>query len=211
MKTLILTGWFWEDYACAAAIALRRYKDADIMGISTRRLPEYLAEISNYDEIVILGVGLIGNPELLESALERLKKEKTKVRWISSLEIPENINEKIRSNLDIFLLPGGNLTKAVSSCFKIPCDDLLPLIDLEAKVPAEIKHYRQLLEAASYYYRNYQDEAAYGKAIRHLAGNDPESRWSEAEKTWWSTASVSDTGKFRAKAPLSPLFTPGST
>lgn len=182
MKTLILTGWFWEDYACAAAIALRRYKEADIMGISTRRLPEYLAEISNYDEIVILGVGLIGNPELLESALERLKKNNTKVRWISSLEIPENINSKIRSNLDIFLLSGGTLTKAVSSCFKIPCDDLLPLIDLDAKVPPEIKHYRQLLEAASYYYRNYQDEGAYGKAIRHIAANDPESRWSEAEK-----------------------------
>ena len=38
MKTLILTGWFWEDYACAAAIALRKLKDADILGISTRRL-----------------------------------------------------------------------------------------------------------------------------------------------------------------------------
>lgn len=182
MKTLILTGWFWEDYACAAAIALRWRKDADVMGISTRRLPEYLAALTGYDEIVILGVGLIGNPELLESALENLKKQKTKVRWISSLDIPENIGAGIRSHLDIFLRTGGNLTEAVSSCFKIPCDDILPLVLTGSKESAETKSYRRLLEAASYYYRNYQDEAAYGKAIRHLAANDPESRWSEAEK-----------------------------
>ena len=140
MKTLILTGWFWEDYACAAAIALRWRKDADVMGISTRRLPEYLAALTGYDEIVILGVGLIGNPELLESSLENLKKQKTKVRWISSLDIPENIGAGIRSHLEIFLRTGGSLTEAVSSCFKIPCNDILPLVNPSAKESGNSSH-----------------------------------------------------------------------
>ena len=182
MKTLILTGWFWEDYACAAAIALRKFKEADILGISTRRLPEYLMELKGYNEVMILGVGLIGNPELLGSALENLKKNEVKVRWISSMEIPENIGEGIRSNLDTFIKTEGSLTEAVSSCLKIPCKDILPLVKPKAKLPGALKHYRELFDAASYYYRTYQDEAAYGKAIRHLANNDPESVWSEAEK-----------------------------
>ena len=182
MKTLILTGWFWEDYACAAAIALRKLKDADILGISTRRLPEYLMELKGYDEVVILGVGLIGDPELLGSALENLKKERVKVRWISSMEIPENIGGAVRKNLDIYLKTDGSLTEAVSACLGIPCKDILPLTKQSAKLAPALKHYRELLDAASYYYRNYQDETAYGKAIRHLANGDPESCWSETEK-----------------------------
>lgn len=182
MKTLILTGWFWEDYACAAAVALRKFKDAQVMGMSTRRLPEYLSEVSGCDRIVILGVGLIGNPEMLNKALTRLKKQKCSVQWLSTLEIPPVITEEIKSKLDIFLMPGITLTEAAGKCFGISCSDILPLINIQAKVPSAIKHYRQLLEAASYYYRNYQDEEAYGNAIRHLADNDPESRWSEREK-----------------------------
>ncbi len=182
MKTLILTGWFWEDYACAAAIALRHYKEADIMGMSTRRLPEYLSQLSGYNEVVILGVGLIGNPALLEDALGKLQRKKVRVRWISSLEVPENINENITSKLEIFLQIGVTLSEAVSSCFNVSGKDLEPLLHINSSVPSAIKHYRQLLEAASYFYRNYQDEAAYGNAIRHLAAGDPESRWSEDEK-----------------------------
>ena len=39
MKRLILTGWGWKDYACAAALALRHFKTGEILGMSTRRLP----------------------------------------------------------------------------------------------------------------------------------------------------------------------------
>ena len=55
-KTLILTGWKHGDYAVAAALALRHYGTADILGISRRRLPEFMEEVSGYSEIAILGV-----------------------------------------------------------------------------------------------------------------------------------------------------------
>ena len=44
MDNLIVTGWGWKDYAIAAAIALRHYNKAHIIGMSTRKLPEFLTE-----------------------------------------------------------------------------------------------------------------------------------------------------------------------
>ena len=45
MDTLIITGWGWMDYACAAALALRHFGRAEVVGMSTRRLPEFLSEV----------------------------------------------------------------------------------------------------------------------------------------------------------------------
>ena len=104
MDNLILTGWFWKDYAVAAAVALRHYRKADIYGVSTRRLPEMLNEIgSKYKEIAILGVGLTGNPEFLEKALTKLQKNGVHIRWISALDFPENLAEATRTKLDSFI------------------------------------------------------------------------------------------------------------
>ena len=92
MDNLILTGWFWKDYAVAAAVALRHYRKADIFGVSTHRLPELLNEVGNkYKGIAILGVGLSGDAELLEKALTKLQKNGVHVRWISALDFPEYI------------------------------------------------------------------------------------------------------------------------
>ncbi len=174
MKKLILTGWGWLDYACAAALALRHHLDAEVMGMSTRRLPEFLNEVTGYREIIILGVGLTGNVELLGEALAKLAKRGIRVSWISALEAPESVGEEIRSQIDIFVGGDGEITSAVAACYGIAHDDLSALL--------ETRGYSQLLEAAMYAYRNYQDEKAYGSAIRHLADGDPESKWLETEK-----------------------------
>ena len=43
MNTLILTGWGWKEYAVAAAVALKGLNgQAEVRGMSKRRLPEYL-------------------------------------------------------------------------------------------------------------------------------------------------------------------------
>ena len=75
-KTLILTGWKYTDYAVAAALALRHFKSADILGMSRRRLPEYLEGVTDYAEILILGVSLTGDTERLAKALKALKAKK---------------------------------------------------------------------------------------------------------------------------------------
>lgn len=116
MENLILTGWGWKDYACAAALALRHWKKADIFGMSTRRLPEFLNEARGYKNIVILGIGLTGDPELLEKALKKLKAKPVQVSWISCIPVPESISEEIQSALDIFV-DGDGITDAVSLCY----------------------------------------------------------------------------------------------
>ena len=181
MDNLILTGWFWKDYAIAAAVALRYYKKADIYGVSTRRLPEMLNEIgSEYKEIAILGVGLTGDPELLEKALTKLQKNGVRVRWISALDFPECIGDNIREKLDSFICYDDGITEATSQCFKISYNDIAPLA--EQSVPENLQSVHDLLESAMYFYRNFQDERAYGMAIYHIAHNVPESRWSSCEK-----------------------------
>lgn len=180
MDTLILTGWGWKDYACAAALALRHFKRADVLGMSTRRLPEFLNEVKGYKNILILGVGLTGDPKCLLKAVTKLNEKNVKIRWISALEFPENLPNELRSKIDPFV-GGDGITDAVSRCFDISCDDLVPLISQEETAPA-VGSFHLLLEAAMYVYRNYQDEKAYGDAIRHIADGDPESRWSDAEK-----------------------------
>ena len=181
MENLILTGWGWKDYACAASLALRHWKKADIFGISTRRLPEFLFyDAGSYKNIVILGIGLTGDPELLEKALKKLKAKSVQVSWISAIDVPESISEKIRSMLDIFV-DGDGITEAVSLCYKLPYEDLEPLT-IEESRDRKVLPYHQLIEAAMYSYRNYQDEKSYGDAIRHIANGDPESRWSESER-----------------------------
>ena len=43
VKALILSGWGWKEYAVSAAVALRALNgQADVMGMSKRRLPEFL-------------------------------------------------------------------------------------------------------------------------------------------------------------------------
>ena len=180
MENLILTGWGWKDYACAAALALRHWKKADIFGMSTRRLPEFLNEARGYKNIVILGIGLTGDPELLEKALKKLKAKPVQVSWISCIPVPESISEEIQSALDIFV-DGDGITDAVSLCYKLPYEDIEPLI-VEENPGRKVLPYHQLIEAAMYSYRNYQDEKSYGEAIRHIASGDPETRWSESER-----------------------------
>lgn len=180
MKTLILTGWEWKDYACAGALALRKFKDSEVLGMSTRRLPEFLNEAIGYNAIFILGVGLSGNPHLLEKAVNKLVNAGVVLRWVSAYEYPENLSQKLRSKLNVFV-GGTGITDATSRCFNIPYDDLAPLIQQD-KPPATVRDYHQLIEAAMYFYRNYQDEKVYSDVIRHIANGDPKTKWSDREK-----------------------------
>ena len=182
-ENLILTGWGWPEYACAAALALRYFEDADVLGMSTRRLPEFLDGLKSpaCHRIVILGIGLNGNPERLASALKRLKMDGVRVSWISALPIPEDIStaSALTEAMEIHVNENG-LLEAAESVFKLATDDLTPLLHDNPR-NAYLRACRTLLDAAMYAYRNYQDEVSYGAAIRHIANRDPEKSWTTAE------------------------------
>ena len=187
-NNLILTGWGWPEYACAAALALRHFQkkneDADILGMSTRRLPEFLDEMKSpvCRKILIFGIGLAGDPERLASALKRLKAAGVRVSWFSALPLPDAIPEKTASEIRKVLEireNGDGLLEAAAMDFKLPFDDLALLRDNPRN--AYLRSCTTLLDAAMYAYRNYQDEVSYGAAIRHIANKDPEKSWTTAE------------------------------
>ena len=64
-KQLILTGWGKSDYVAAAAVALKAIGEADVLGVSMRRLADVLEKESAGHEVVyVLGVGLERHPRL---------------------------------------------------------------------------------------------------------------------------------------------------
>jgi hypothetical protein len=67
MDNLILTGWGWKEYAVSAAVALRALNgQADVMGMSKRRLPEFLElEGRAWKHIYLIGLSLGGDEERL--------------------------------------------------------------------------------------------------------------------------------------------------
>ena len=178
-KTLILTGWYYIDYAVAAALALRHFKDADILGKSRRRLPEFLEEVTGYAEIVILGVSLTGDAERLAKALKALKAKKVKVTWLSGLDFPEWMGDDVRSNLTSYVSPSESISVAVAEYYKLDHGELAAYGDERQPIG---KAYIELVRAAEYCRRNYQDEQAYPRVIRHIAAKDSEGKWSESER-----------------------------
>jgi len=177
-EILILTGWGYRDYAFAAALALRHFKEADILGMSKRRLPEFLESVEGYTEIAILGIGLSGNPRRLAEALKNLKKKKVRVVWISALDFPEWMEDDVRTNLEAHIA-GGDVFEATAITYEQDTSDLIELLD--DKTPIGNK-YEQFREAAMYFYRNYQDEQAYSRVIRHIAAGHTDSAWTDAER-----------------------------
>ena len=66
---LIITGWGWKEYAVAAAAALRALKgEAEVVGMSKRRLPELL------------------DPEMREIAVKNLEQMRETTRDMIAVE-----------------------------------------------------------------------------------------------------------------------------
>ncbi len=183
MSTLILTGWGWKEYAVAAAAALRALGGrAEVLGMSKRRLPEFVdAEGANWKRICLIGLSLAGNEERLAAALKNLGR-KTEVTWISGLPMSESQAREIAPLLKAHVFPGGpfngSLVKAVGAVFKTDVADMLPFAFEGNKIPKTVPPYHELIEAAMYAYRTCQDTASYSTAIRYLAMGVAEEAWS---------------------------------
>ncbi len=180
MNKLILTGWGWVGYATAAAVAQRKLKKADIRGMSARRLPEHLMLLADsncrYEQIIILGVPLTNKSEKLITALKKLKACQIEVTWLSILDLPKRLPQSIGELLHIHIGQEHNqITEFVANYYQQPCDDLLAIrnvaFDAVGASAENLARY-QLIQAAQYRYRNYQDNNSYIQAINTLANRD---------------------------------------
>ena len=126
-NTLIITGWGWKEYAVAAAAALRALKgEAEVVGMSKRRLPEFLeAEGAMWKRIFLIGMSLAGDEARLAAALKRLGGAK-RVTWISGLPMGESQRRLMASHLKVLEFGGGpfngSLVAAVGKAFETEID-----------------------------------------------------------------------------------------
>lgn len=185
---LILTGWGHAEYVTAAAVALKALKgDADVMGVSRRRLPELMEEIAErkkgdrWSVIYLLGVALIGDPPRLSAALAKLKEKGVKMMWISALKIPEEAAEALNGLMEVKVFD-LTLLEAVGRVFGADVGPYMPFLKEPKRVSAETREYFTLIAAAQFYYRNYQDEALYATTARYLASGVKPCAWEPSVK-----------------------------
>lgn len=186
MDTLIVTGWGWKEYAVAAAVALKGLNgQAEVMGMSKRRLPEYLeGEGRKWKRVFLIGMSLGGDEQRLAAALKAMKK--TEVVWISSLPMSESQEKMIAPLLKVHQAKGelfnGSLVKAVGDFFKIDVQSYVPFALEGNKIPKSVPPFHELICAAMYAYRNYRDEESFAMAVRYLAEGIREESWSPDAK-----------------------------
>ena len=185
-NTLILTGWGWKEYAVAAAIALKSFGGkSDVMGMSKRRLPEFIeTDGGKWRHIILIGLSLGGDESRLASALRALKR--TKVTWISTLPMSESQERIVAPFLEVIRANGslfeGSLVKTVGDVFEVDPSPYLPFAIEGRTIPKSVPRYHELICAAMYAYRNYRDEDSYAMAIRYLAEGVREEAWSDAAR-----------------------------
>ena len=191
---LVLTGWGYAEYVASAAAALKALNgNADVLGVSRRRLPELMEEVAErkksdrWSAIYILGVSLAGDPERLAAALGKFQKEGVKVTWISALEMPDEVAATLKGLLDVRVFD-ASLLEAVGQSFGVDVDSFLPFVNREQgtgnreRGTIETKAYFSLIAAAQFYYRNYQDESLYAKAVRYIATGVKPAAWDAETK-----------------------------
>ena len=190
---LILTGWGYAEYVASAAIALKALDGkADVLGMSRRRLPEFLAELAaergapRWKRIYILGVSLSGAPDTLAAALAKLKAKGVKATWISAIDLPEDVAERLGGVLEDrargMRAPADTLLEVVGQAFDVDVTDFMPFVaSVGSRVPrdlaSDIRAYLTLIDTAQFYYRNYQDESLYATTARYLAGGVRPAAW----------------------------------
>ncbi len=162
-KRLILTGWSRTEYVQAAALALRRWGGAQVLGASRRRLPLILSAARGYREILILGVELTGDVSALRKAVRKLAAAGTTTMWISRLPVPDEIPPDLAALLNpVVHADAPSLAGAVSRKLGVPVENV--------DVP------RIYIDAALHLYYNYQNETFYPDVIRQLSGGSIVSR-----------------------------------
>ena len=182
MNTLILTGWGWKEYAVAAAAALRALDgNAETMGMSRRRLPEFMEdEAAKWKRIVLVGLSLAGDEPRLARALKALR-GRTRVVWISALPMSASQKKEIAPLVKTVECEGGpfngSLVKAVGVAFGADVSRFLPFVKEDAKAPKSVVAYHELLSAAMFAYRSYRDVGSYPRAIECLSRGVPETSW----------------------------------
>ena len=146
--------------------------------MSRRRLPEFLESYNaKHKRIIIIGVSLSGDEARLAAALAALKKRNVEVVWIGAIDFTCSLKEALAPLLKALVYDSGTLLESVGAVFGVDVDTFVPYANEGRKKTAAVKAWQELVDAAMYFYRNYQDGESYVKAIRYLASGISENAW----------------------------------
>ena len=175
-KIKILAAWGWVDCTCAAVIALRKFKSADVSGMSQRRLPDHLSELSEkkkcpYNKIIILGIGMNKDIDTLITAIDKLRKKNVEILWISAYNIPYKLKNHLTDYAEhdtkkVYV----SITEVTAKYFDLPYKDFEKLYTL-AKKDLTGKNLEQylLIQSVQHRYRCFQDYNSFTEAVRTIA------------------------------------------
>ena len=177
---MILTGYGWIDYACAAAVLLRKYPKAEVCGVSKGRFPEFLSDIAMQSDklpshIIILGVGLTSDFPRLLNAVKKLHSDNVKLEFFSVLPMEQPATEKsLEKYMEIHIDENcARLAEFINAHYQIQAEDLCELALDKQDKNAHLNTWYYLIQAAMHQYRAYQNPAAYPEAIRSLSAGRP--------------------------------------
>lgn len=180
-KTLILTGWGKSDYAVAAAVALRALGEADVLGVSMRRLVDVFAkESTGRSRIYVLGVGLGNEAEAFAAAASRAVAGGAEVSYLSSIEMEESVGKKlVESSVVLGVCPKAkSLVAATEKFFGAVAEDLRPYsVERREGESSSAAKYQELFRAAGYVHRTNGDDGVYSESMRSLAAGIAPDAW----------------------------------
>ena len=191
-KTLILTGWSYNEYLAAAAAALEAVKGkADVAGVSMGALAGVLKERApRYSEVYVLGVGLKKNINEILSALLLLKKKGVKTVWLSAMPVSpefaaevcvEGVDPATRGFDELYDEPMPTLVDAVAKYFRLEKADADFFNAYTGNVvdrTSTVAQYQRLVKASGFAHRTRGDDSVYEEAIRALSQRVSPTVWS---------------------------------
>ena len=182
-RVLIVSGLgYLEDRCAAAAVALRRFADAELAFASKVALPGVLANAveGGFSEIHLLGVSLGGDPEGLTKALAELKRKRATIVWHSVYYgLPGSLPESTRKMLEVrFTEEAESLADWIAREFSVEAKLPLALLNPN-ETRREVQCWRGRVAAVEWNFANTRDFGPIERLIRDLAVGVPPERWDE--------------------------------
>ena len=194
-QKLILTGWGRSEYAAAAAVALKAVGDADVLGVSMRRLAAVLeGEAADRSRVYVLGVGLGDDGGAFVEAARRIVAGGVSVAYLSMHEMDRAVRRSLdEAKVELCVLPKAkSLVEVAEKFFAVKVEALRRfVVEHKDGEQGPVAEYQELFRAAGYVYRTNDDGAVYSEAIRNLASGIKPNAWPPPLK-----AAVSDYRKY---------------
>ena len=188
-SVLVLSGWYYLSYLAASAAVVAAASPEDkltVRAISMAALAPTLETLGpQFDEILILGVGLEKSLTRLATAVEALQQKGIRVIWISSRPQPNpwlvELQMRNLKGFDSIFVSEDSLVSAVAQYFPTASSKIFNFFylyeDAQRGEGSYASDYSELQEAAGFCQRTRNDCELFEVVVRALAKHQPPNQW----------------------------------